>query len=339
MRIASTALVAVMLTASTAAAQQIPQDRLRTAARQALVLLENTSPTFIKTGGCNSCHNQFLPAAAQAFAKSHGVPTGTPLAQLPPEVSEATTERYIEYSIAGGGGVPALGFDFFASAMAGKPATDHMRAELYFVKGMQRPDGSWARGAGDRRPPLIFDEFTPTAFMVFALNRYAPAVDAADTQARIARARAWLAKTPAERTQERSFKVLGLAWSNADQKTIATAVKDLRALQNRNGGWSQLATMETDAYATGMALYALSVAGVPAKDAAYQAGLNYLLSTQATDGTWHVKTRSLPLQPYFETGYPYDHDQWISAAGAAYATLAISAALDTTSSTQVASAR
>jgi len=83
MRIASTsALVAVMLTASTAAAQQIPQDRLRTAARQALVLLENTSPTFIKTGGCNSCHNQFLPAAAQAFAKSHGVPTGTPLAQL-----------------------------------------------------------------------------------------------------------------------------------------------------------------------------------------------------------------------------------------------------------------
>jgi len=41
-----------------------------------------------------------------------------------------------------------------------------------------------------------------------------------------------------------------------------------------------------------------------------------------------VKTRSLPFQPYFETGYPYDHDQWISAAGAAYATMAIAAAVE-----------
>jgi hypothetical protein len=54
----------------------------------------------------------------------------------------------------------------------------------------------------------------------------------------------------------------------------------------------------------------------------------FLLKTQAADGTWHVQTRSLPIQPYFETGYPYDHDQWISAAGAAYATMAIAAAVD-----------
>jgi hypothetical protein len=53
-----------------------------------------------------------------------------------------------------------------------------------------------------------------------------------------------------------------------------------------------------------------------------------LLSTQAADGTWHVRTRALPFQPYFESGYPYGPDQWISAAAAAYATLALSAAVD-----------
>lgn len=56
-------------------------------------------------------------------------------------------------------------------------------------------------------------------------------------------------------------------------------------------------------------------AGVSPKDATYQRGLRYLLDTQAADGTWHVKSRSTTLQPYFEAGYPYGPDQWISAQG------------------------
>ena len=86
--------------------------------------------------------------------------------------------------------------------------------------------------------------------------------------------------------------------------------------------------METDAYATGLALWALHEGGVSTKSAAYQSGLRYLLGTQAADGTWHVKTRALPVQPYFESGYPYAHDQWISAAAAAYSTMAIAAAVE-----------
>jgi hypothetical protein len=86
--------------------------------------------------------------------------------------------------------------------------------------------------------------------------------------------------------------------------------------------------MPSDAYATGMSLYALYVGGVPVTASSYQTGLRYLLNTQAPDGTWHVATRSLPVQPYFESGYPYGHDQWISAAGAAYATMAIAAAVE-----------
>jgi hypothetical protein len=75
-------------------------------------------------------------------------------------------------------------------------------------------------------------------------------------------------------------------------------------------------------------LYALAQADVAPMSEAYQKGLTYLLTTQAPDGTWHVRTRAIPIQPYFESGYPYDHDQWISAAGAAYATLAIASALE-----------
>jgi hypothetical protein len=299
---------------------------LKTAVTKGLDLLEKTSPTFVKKGGCNSCHNQMLPAAAQAFARSRGIATGEPLVQLPPEVSEATAERYVEYSVGGGAGIVALGFELFAAAMDHKPADARIRAKLYFIKGMQQPEGNWVGGGS--RPPLTFDDFTITAYMIHALRTYAAPAEAADTKARIDRARSWLLSNTPDRTQERAFQVLGLAWSRADDAAIAEAVKGLQASQRTDGGWSQLPTLESDAYATGIALFALHEARLPATSKTYRAGVAYLLSTQAADGTWHVRTRALPFQPYFESGYPYGPDQWISAAGAAYATLALASAVD-----------
>ncbi len=325
MRFASIALVS-LFAVNAAAADDVSQAALRTAAQKGLELLVKTSPTFIKKGGCNSCHAQMLPAAAQAFARERGIAVGETLAQLPPEVSEATAERYVEYAIGGGGGITALGFELFGSALAHQPADARIRAKIYFIKGMQQPEGNW-RGGGSR-PPLTFDHFTTTAFMIRALSTYGAPAEAADTAARIDRARDWMLKTVAERTQERAFKVMGLSWAHADRAAVDAAVRELRDLQRTDGGWGQLPAMPTDAYATGIALYALSQAGIAPGDKTYQSGLKYLVSTQASDGTWHVRTRALPIQPYFESGYPYEHDQWISAAAAAYATLAISAAVE-----------
>jgi hypothetical protein len=60
----------------------------------------------------------------------------------------------------------------------------------------------------------------------------------------------------------------------------------------------------------------------------YQKGVRYLLRAQADDGTWHVKTRSIWVQPYFDTGFPYGQEQFISAAGTAWASIALSMAAD-----------
>src|SRR5947199_4198229 len=96
----------------------LPPATLRAAAQKGLALLESTSPTFIKKGGCNSCHNQFLPAAAQGFARQRGIKTGEPIAQLPPELSEATTERIIEYATVNAN---SLGYELFSYAAANRP--------------------------------------------------------------------------------------------------------------------------------------------------------------------------------------------------------------------------
>ena len=38
---------------------------------------------------------------------------------------------------------------------------------------------------------------------------------------------------------------------------------------------------------------------------AYRMGVAFLLKNQYQDGAWLVKTRSFPVQPYFESGYPF----------------------------------
>jgi hypothetical protein len=40
-----------------------------------------------------------------------------------------------------------------------------------------------------------------------------------------------------------------------------------------------------------------------------------------------VKSRSKPFQPYYESGFPYEKDQFISAAASGWATTAIAFAV------------
>ncbi len=94
--------------------------------------------------------------------------------------------------------------------------------------------------------------------------------------------------------------------------------------QREDGGWAQTADLASDAYATGQVLYTLHELGVPSSDPVYRRGVQYLLQTQQSDGSWLVKSRAPKFQPYFDTTFPYGHDQWISSAATAWAATALS---------------
>ena len=120
------------------------------------------------------------------------------------------------------------------------------------------------------------------------------------------------------------MQLLGLAWTGASREDLDRIGKLLLKQQQEDGGWSQLVTLETDAYATSHALIALHEAGVlKASDAAWQRGMKYLLSTQFEDGSWLVKTRSFPFQPLVDSYFPHGRDQWISAAATGWAAIAL----------------
>ena len=64
------------------------------------------------------------------------------------------------------------------------------------------------------------------------------------------------------------------------------------------------------------------------RDAAFQRGVKYLLSTQHADGSWYVRSRAPKFQPFFESGFPYGHDQWISSMATGWAAAALVMTID-----------
>jgi squalene cyclase len=130
----------------------------------------------------------------------------------------------------------------------------------------------------------------------------------------------------------RIYQILGLAWAGetkANKEVVRKAAQSLIAQQHADGGWSQIPSLASDAYATGQALNALAESGIAIKDPAYQRGVKSLLRSQLDDGTWYVRTRAVPVQPYFDSEFPYGRDQFISAAATNWATMALARAAGT----------
>jgi squalene cyclase len=193
----------------------------------------------------------------------------------------------------------------------------------HFLKRQQAADGHWLILA--HRPPLESNDIEVTAASMRAIQLYAPKAGRAEYERAVRRAAAWLAKAPATVTEERAFQLLGLGWAGGNKPLIQTAGRALVAEQRPDGGWSQLASLSSDAYATGQALVALVESGaIAVTDPAYKRGVQFLMSTQFADGSWFVQSRAIPLQPHFESGFPYGRDQFISAAGTNWAAMALS---------------
>ena len=293
------------------------------AVRNSLALLEKQSNTFIRTAGCNSCHSQSLPSAVLGLARDYGLTSMKTFPQLPATMTPPA-EQLMDFIIVS----PSIAWELFDAGMNHEPRTQLTDAIVRYLMASQTADGGW-RIPESRRPPMNSGEIQTAALAIYAIKNYAPEAEKLNCEKAIARSVAWLEKATAVTNQDHAFRLLGLAWGGAPAPAIREEAKSLAALQRADGGWSQLPAMASDAYATGEALFALGSAGRMAiSDPVFRKGVEYLLSTQAGDGSWHVKSRSIWLQPYLESGFPYGRDQFISTAGTAWATLALTLAAE-----------
>jgi ankyrin repeat protein len=300
---------------------------LRQAVGKALPVLQAAGPQVVKQRGCITCHNQSIPAMAVSMARQQGFAVNEQIARQELKAAVAVLGPHRENLLQHINSVPATP-EVASYALAGMaaekyPADRFTDALVHDLAQKQRRDGSWL--SGDGRPPIEQSDFSSTALTLRALQLYPIAGRREEFERRIADARGWLLAARTRSNEDRTFRLLGLAWAKAD---LQDALHDLLAQQRPDGGWAGLATLDEDAYATGQALVALQEAGMSVSNEAYQHGVKYLLSTQLEDGSWHVRTRAMGFQPYFESGFPHGHDQWISSAGTAWAVMALAAAAE-----------
>jgi hypothetical protein len=199
-------------------------------------------------------------------------------------------------------------------------------AVAMYMKMHQMTDGHWEEGLTTARPPLGATYIGPTALAMRGLQLYAPKADKSAYDKAVQLAASWLAKANAINNDDRTWRLIGLTWAGADKGVTQKAMKELLGFQRSDGGWSDLPSLASTAYATGRALVSLQNAGLPTSNPAYQRGVQFLLNTQNEDGSWYIQSRALGFQPYFDAGFPYGHDQWISAAGTSWATMALTLA-------------
>jgi ankyrin repeat protein len=331
----STAIVDLLVKAGakegTAVRNPIPSPKpagsVRAAFERSIPLLQRTDAAFVQKAGCVSCHHNTFTAMTVATARRNGLAVDEQIARNQVKAIGSYIETWRERALQGVG-VPgdAATMSAILTGLAEENCPPDAATDAFarFIKAQQWPDGRWR--VFSHRPPLESSEIPVTASSIRALQVYAPKTQRAKYEMAVKRGAEWLMKVQPQTSQDRVYQLLGLRWAGmkADNEFIRKVVRELLKEQRSDGGWSQLPGLPSDAYATGQALVALSQAGaLSATHPAFKRGIEFLMRTQLEDGSWYVKTRAIPLQPFFESGFPYGPDQWISAAATNWATTAL----------------
>jgi ankyrin repeat protein len=312
------------------------------AAERSVGLLQTSGAEFFRQSGCVGCHHQPAIQRATAAARAAGIAIDETAAAESVKQVVAQWDLYgpsllerLDGPAAPDIQVSAL-FGLAAEKQPSGPVTDMLAAN---IAATQRRDGSW-KLEGFSRAPSEESNVARTVMSLRVLQVYGTAGRRTEFTARIGKARKWLEKTAPKTTDDYVWRLAGLSWAGSDAAKVVQASEALRRLQRADGGFGPNEFLASDAYATATALWALHTGGgVAVSDEIYQRGVAYLLRTQNQDGSWHVRSRAPKFQPYFESGFPYCDDQWISSSATAWSAVALApAARQTISETREAPA-
>jgi N-acyl-D-amino-acid deacylase len=327
MRLCSCIFVLLGLSAQARSAEQPPTaTQIRAAIAKALPPLDTAARISAERRKCFTCHNQGLPMLVMVDARQRGFDIDEENLQRQIDHTAAHLKRGKSNYLAGvgqGGKADTAGSALWALDASDYPRDEITDAVVEFFLQRNADTPYWS--AQSKRPPSEGSRFTSTFFALRGMEAYGfeEKRDAIDQRRKAALE--WLNATPPKDNEDRVFRLRALALAKAEASQIRAAATELLKHQQDDGSWSQLDSIDQgDAYATGSALAALYESGhLKAEENSYRRGLSFLLRDQKDDGTWHVISRSRPIQEPYDTGFPHGDDQFISASASAWATLAL----------------
>jgi squalene cyclase len=240
------------------------------------------------------------------------------------EINEANFKRQCGRAIedVSGTRVDTKGYALWALDIGQHAPDGKTEAMVEYVLNYQKELGIWTTAVN--RPPAEASSFTTNYVALRGLNRYGNAKQQPAVAARTTAVKQWLGSANAVDTEDQVFRLRLAHELKVPSDKVDSFVQRLLSEQHADGGWGQEPGMDPDAYATGSVLVALHEAGgLSYQHSAWLRGLGYLLRTQKPDGSWQVERRAVPLQEYFESGFPHGKNQFISAFATGWATEAL----------------
>jgi hypothetical protein len=325
--------------AFTSVPQPPPQSQPKNAfeaVNRALPLLARSGPVFFREGGgCAGCHHQPMHARAFAAVKAQGMAADPAIKQNFANAMVAVRPRLmpeLPLLIGPGGDYDSLLGPMMAYVDLHEPPNSFTDLMVHYIAVRQHPSGAWIM-LGIARPPVEDSTIERTAMAIRVLRSYGWPARQAEFNERIQRARRWLENATPATTYEYADRIMGLHEAGVPASELRQDAQALANLQRRDGGWAQTRFLESDAYATGLVLHTLYTTGLLApNDPVYRKGVAFLLRTQFPDGSWYVRSRAPKFQPYFQSGFPFGHDQWISSIATSFAVMALAPASESATS-------
>jgi hypothetical protein len=182
-------------------------------------------------------------------------------------------------------------------------AEDVLHELAKIIVAEQSADGSWeaAQQFGNQRRTSRDADQVQTMWSILALSRMEP-----NTESTAARDRGldWLnAGEPGTTIDARALRfVIEQTFGQPERRE--EVLKPLRETQRPDGGWGWQPEDPSEAWPTGLALYALSQANDDGLRSVLSRGRQFLINTQNEDGSWLVEgklTSSSEMASYFGT--------------------------------------
>jgi len=314
------------------AAKNSPAEPLAPAASmtRAAAFLDGVAVNWTRQHKCGTCHTNYPYLVARPVLKESNAPA---LA----EVRRFFEERVAHWDDNAKAAKPKWDAEVIATAAALALNDAATTGALHNLSckaldrmwTLQKPDGgfNWLKCGW---PPFEHDDYYGAIVAALGAGG-APGAYAQTHAARagLAKLRDYFSQNPPPDLHHQTV----LLWASTRLDGLMTAEKRsetiarLRHLQRADGGWNlpslgswkrrddspNLADAPSDGYATGLIVFVLRQAGVPASDPALERGVGWLRSHQRASGRWF--TRSLNN----------DEEHYITNAGTAYAVLALHA--------------
>jgi hypothetical protein len=308
----------------------VTNEQGRKAVERGLGFLQKDAAKWRKERECATCHHGTMTVLALSEAKSAGYAvTSETLAETVKWTKDRLLDRIDKPRDTRPGwsmvSTPAIYLALHAVVVPKQEAVsaDELKRIADHLLRHQEADGSWAWSSAppkNRPPPFFESDEVATLLAYLALGPQVPDDPKEKSPARDARekAAAWLDKNkPTDTTQAAALRLLVKVRAGEPAKTLRPEIDRFLGRQNKDGGWGQLADLPSDAYATGQAVYMLSLAGLKGDRVEMRRGVAFLVAGQKEDGSWPMTARGHPGVKPSTNSVP------ITYFGSAWATLGL----------------